>query len=415
MTNVLIVGSGGREHAIGWKLAQSDKVEKIFFAPGNGGTHENVDIKVEDVDKLANFADENHCFTVVGPETPLSLGIVDTFNEKSLDIFGPTRSAARLESSKIWAKNFMKRNGISTATFESFDDSKDAIEYAKCVNRPLVVKADGLASGKGVIVCNDTNDAISAINRIQINQEFGSAGSKIILEEYIDGKEISFIALSDGDSTIPMVTARDHKRVGNGNVGPNTGGMGAYSPVPMSNDSLSDTIHNDIILKTIYSMKQEGDKFTGFLYAGVMIKDDIPYVLEYNVRMGDPECQPILMRMKSDLFPYLYASSKGALGNNPEISWTPQSAVCIVLASQGYPESYSTGEKITGLSTKHDSMIFHAGTRRDGDDIFSNGGRVLGVTTLGDTLETAAQKAYHISDNISWNSKYYRRDIGVTL
>ncbi len=413
MTDVLIVGSGGREHALGWKLSQSKKVGKVYFAPGNGGTSNNVSISVEDIEKLAKFASEKNCLTVVGPETPLSLGIVDEFTKKGLRIFGPTKMAAQLESSKVWAKNFMKRNGLLTASFEIFDDAKKAKEYAKSIDHPLVVKADGLAAGKGVIVCSNTNEAVSAIDKMLTEKSFGSAGSKIILEERIDGVEASYIALSDGLTAIPMATSQDHKRIYDDDKGPNTGGMGAYSPTPVIDESLAEIIQKDVIDKTIESMKKEGNTFKGFLYAGIMFKDGKPYVLEFNARMGDPECQPIMMRMDSDLYEYINASIDGTLSKLPPVSWKKQSAVCVVLASKGYPNSYPKNEEITGLDFQDkNSFVFHAGTKCDDGKVLTNGGRVLGVTALGDTLDSAISNAYFRVEKISWPNKYFRKDIG---
>jgi len=413
LVNVLVVGSGGREHALGWKLAQSPKVDKIYFAPGNGGTQNNVDISSEDIEGLAKFAKENNCVTVVGPEAPLSMGIVDEFTKKSLRIFGPTKSAAQLESSKIWAKNFMKRNGILTARFQVFDDPKKAIEFAKSVDYPLVVKADGLAAGKGVIVCNDSSEVIDAIDKILVQKNFGDAGSRIILEERIDGVEASFIALSDGNTAYPMATSQDHKRIYDNDKGPNTGGMGTYSPTPVIDDSTANEIQKNVIEKTISFMKKEGIVFKGFLYAGIMLKDGKPYVLEFNARMGDPECQPIMMRMDSDLFDYIQASIDGTLSSLPPISWKKQSAVCVVLASKGYPESYPKNEEILGLDdVTPNSQVFHSGTIKENGKVLTNSGRVLGVTATGDTLEDAIKNAYSRVDKIIWPSKYCRMDIG---
>ena len=407
------MGSGGREHALGWKLSQSNKVGKVYFAPGNGGTSNNVSISVEDIEKLAKFASEKNCLTVVGPEIPLSLGIVDEFTKKDLRIFGPTKMAAQLESSKVWAKNFMKRNGLLTARFEIFDNTREAKEYAKSVDHQLVVKADGLAAGKGVIVCNNANDAVSAIDKMLTEKSFGRAGSKIILEERIDGVEASYIALSDGTMAIPMATSQDHKRIYDDDKGPNTGGMGAYSPTPVIDESLAEIIQKDVINKTIYSMKKEGNTFKGFLYAGIMLKDEKPYVLEFNARMGDPECQPIMMRMDSDLHGYLNASIDGTLSKLPSISWKKQSAVCVVLASKGYPDSYQKNEEITGLDFQDkNSFVFHAGTKCENGKVLTNGGRVLGVTSLGDTLSSAISNAYSRVEKISWPHKYFRKDIG---
>ena len=413
MVNVLVIGSGGREHAISWKLSQSSKVDKVFTAPGNGGTENNIPIDIDDLNALAEFAQKNNCFTIVGPEVPLAAGIVDKFNRMNLKIFGPSQKAAQLESSKIWAKNFMKRNGIQTAKFEIFEDPKKAKEYVTSLDYNVVVKADGLASGKGVIVCNNVDEAIAAIDTILVKKTFGDAGNRIIVEERIDGIEASYIALCDGITTIPMASSQDHKRIFDDDKGPNTGGMGAYSPTPIIDDILAEKIQNKIINKTIQSMKNEGIIFKGFLYAGVMIRDNEPYVLEYNARMGDPECQPITMRMDFDLYDYLVASVDGTLSTMPQIAWKNQSSVCIVLASEGYPESYPKDEEIIGFDLiPKNAMVFHAGTKRQDGKILSNGGRVLGVTALGNTLASAISNAYIAAEKISWPHKYYRKDIG---
>ena len=413
MIDILVVGSGGREHALGWKLASSPKVGKVYHAPGNGGTANNVDIGVEEIERLAKFASEHKCLTVVGPEIPLAAGIVDAFTQKGLEIFGPTRQAAQLESSKVWAKNFMKRNGIPTARFEIFDDATRAKEYASTVDFPLVVKADGLAAGKGVIVCNSSQEAVSAIDKILVEKSFGAAGTRIILEERIDGVEASYIAICDGTNAYPMATSQDHKRIYDGDLGPNTGGMGAYSPTGIIDDALAEEIQKNVIEKTVSSMKKEGTPFQGFLYAGIMVKDGRPYVLEYNARMGDPECQPIMVRMESDLVDYIQASIKGTLSSLPPISWKRQSAVCVVLASKGYPDSYPKDEEILGLDVDGiNSHVFHAGTRRVDGKVLTSGGRVLGVTATGDTLQDAISHAYGRVAKISWPSKYCRNDIG---
>ena len=413
MVNVLVIGSGGREHAIGWKLGQSENVNTVFYAPGNGGTLNNVPISADNLAELAKFASENNCFTVVGPEAPLAMGIVDMFNEMGLKIFGPTKKAAQLESSKIWAKQFLKRNNIPTAAFEVFNDAVKAKEYVNQIEYNVVIKADGLASGKGVIVCDSKAEAEKSIDMMLVDKKFGDAGNNIIIEERIDGIEASYIALSDGKIAIPMATSQDHKRIFDNDKGPNTGGMGAYSPTPIIDKDLSQKIQEKIIDKTISSLRNEGITFKGFLYAGIMLKDGEPYVLEYNVRMGDPECQPILMRMDSDLFEYLVGSVEGTLENTPLISWKNKSAVCIVLASKGYPESYPKGEEIFGLgNTFDDAYIFHAGTKELDKKIITNGGRVLGVTALGDTLEAAIKRAYDVTEKISWENKYSRTDIG---
>jgi len=408
-----VIGSGGREHSLSWKLSQSSKVEKVYTAPGNGGTENNVPIPVDRIEDLAEFAQKNNCFTVVGPEAPLALGIVDFFEEKNLKIFGPNKKAAQLESSKIWAKNFMKRNNIPTAKFEIFDDAKKATEYVKSINHPVVIKADGLAAGKGVIVCNSTEEALSAIDTILVKKTFGEAGNRIIIEERIDGVEASYISLSDGNFAISMATSQDHKRIYDNDMGPNTGGMGAYSPTPFIEKSMAKKIQEKIIDKTIDAMKNEGASFKGFLYAGVMIKDNEPCVLEYNVRMGDPECQPIMMRMDSDLYDYLLSSTEGTLSSLPPISWKNQSAVCVVLASKGYPEAYPKNEEITGLDFSSDeTFVFHAGTKNENDKVLTNGGRVLGVTALGDSLQQAISNAYSAADKVNWPNKYSRLDIG---
>ena len=408
-----MIGSGGREHSLSWKLSQSSKVEKVYTAPGNGGTENNVPIPVDRIEDLAEFAQKNNCFTVVGPEAPLALGIVDFFEEKNLKIFGPNKKAAQLESSKIWAKNFMKRNNIPTAKFEIFDDAKKATEYVKSINHPVVIKADGLAAGKGVIVCNSTEEALSAIDTILVKKTFGEAGNRIIIEERIDGVEASYISLSDGNFAISMATSQDHKRIYDNDMGPNTGGMGAYSPTPFIEKSMAEKIQKKIIDKTIDAMKNESASFKGFLYAGVMIKDNEPCVLEYNVRMGDPECQPIMMRMDSDLYDYLLSSTEGKLSSLPPISWKNQSAVCVVLASKGYPEAYPKNEEITGLDFSSDeTFVFHAGTKNENGKVLTNGGRVLGVTALGDSLQQAISNAYSAADKVNWPNKYSRLDIG---
>ena len=407
------MGAGGREHALSWKLSTSEKIDQVYTAPGNGGTLQNAELSVTDIEGLAKFAQEKNCFTVVGPEDPLAAGIVDAFVEKGLPIFGPTKNAAKLESSKIWAKEFMKRNSIPTADFEIFDDAQKAKDFVKSYEKPVVIKADGLAAGKGVIVCKNKDEANDAIDTILTKKSFGDAGSKIIIEERIDGVEASYIALCDGKIALPMATSQDHKRVFDNDEGPNTGGMGAYSPTPIIDEKLGTEIQEKIIDKTIHAMRDEGFEFKGFLYAGIMIKDGTPYVLEYNVRMGDPECQPILMRLDSDLYDYLHASSEGKLSELPEISWKNQYSVCVVLASKGYPSSYPTGDEITGFENiPSEAFVFHAGTKKQDNKIKSNGGRVLGVTALGSSLQDAINNAYDACNHIRWTNKYHRTDIG---
>ena len=407
------MGAGGREHALSWKLSSSEKIDQVYTAPGNGGTSQNIELSVTDIEGLAKFAQEKNCFTVVGPEDPLAAGIVDTFVEKGLPIFGPSKNAAKLESNKIWAKEFMKRNSIPTADFEIFDDAQKAKDFVKSYEKPVVIKADGLAAGKGVIVCKNKDEANDAIDTILTKKSFGDAGSKIIIEERIDGVEASYIALCDGKIALPMATSQDHKRVFDNDEGPNTGGMGAYSPTPIIDEKLGTEIQEKIIDKTIHAMRDEGFEFKGFLYAGIMIKDGTPYVLEYNVRMGDPECQPILMRLDSDLYDYLHASSEGKLSELPEISWKNQYSVCVVLASKGYPSSYPTGDEITGFENiPSEAFVFHAGTKKQDNKIKSNGGRVLGVTALGSSLQDAINNAYDACNHIRWTNKYHRTDIG---
>ena len=413
MVNVLVVGSGGREHAISWKISKSKNVEDVFTAPGNGGTENNIPIQVDQIDELVDFASQKNCFTIVGPEAPLANGIVDTFNKKNLKIFGPTQDAAQLESSKIWAKEFMHRNNIPTAEFQIFDNPEKAKQFVNSYDKQVVIKADGLAAGKGVIVCNNKEEAFSAIDKILIDKAFGDAGSKIIIEESIDGIEASYIALCDGNIAIPMATSQDHKRIFDNDKGPNTGGMGAYSPTPVVDNELAKRIQEEIIDKTMSSLKKEGINFKGFLYAGVMIHDNIPYVLEYNVRMGDPECQPILMRFNSDLLEYLIAASEGRLEQLPEISWNKQYAVCVVIASKGYPDSYPKNDEISGFEhIPNNTNVFHAGTKNVDGKILTNGGRVLGITALGETLQHAIENAYIANDKITCASKYFRTDIG---
>ncbi len=409
----MVIGSGGREHSLGWKLSQSPKVEKVFTAPGNGGTENNIAIPIDRFEELAEFAQKNNCFTVVGPESPLSLGIVDFFEEKNLKIFGPNKKAAQLESSKIWAKNFMKKNNIPTAKFEIFDNAEKAIKYVKSINHQVVIKADGLAAGKGVIVCNSTAESLSAIDTILVKKTFGDAGNRIIIEERIDGDEASYISLCDGNFAISMATSQDHKRIYDNDMGPNTGGMGAYSPTQLIDELMGKKIQENIIDKTISAMKNEQIPFKGFLYAGVMIKDGEPYVLEYNVRMGDPECQPIIMRMDFDLYDYLLASTEGTLSSLPPPSWKNQSAICVVLASKGYPEVYPKNEEITGLDfSSENTFVFHAGTKTENGKVLTNGGRVLGITALGNSLQHAISNAYSAVEKVSWPNKYYRQDIG---
>lgn len=413
--DVLIVGSGGREHALGWKVSQSKR--KIYFAPGNGGTSENVDIKQNDIGKLVSFAKGKDLLTIVGPEEPLSLGIVDAFEKEDLCIFGPSKNAAMLEASKAFAKEFMRDAGIPTAEFAIFTDAQKAKDYVKKQNKPSVVKADGLAAGKGVVVCDDANQAIAAIDSMMTEKEFGAAGSKIVVEERLFGEEASFIALCDGRTIVPLASTQDHKRVFDGDRGPNTGGMGAYSPAPVVGSDLHEKIVKQVMEPVIKAMKRRGTPFKGFLYAGIMVDEaGRPRVLEFNARMGDPECQPIMVRMKSDLYEYIDAAVDGRLGSMPPIRWKDQTAVCVVMAARGYPGSYEKGKVIEGLDSNFgsDVVVFHAGTARDSQNrVVTNGGRVLGVTALGKDARQAIDNAYSAVRKIRWgeNGHYYRTDI----
>ncbi len=418
MSDVLIVGSGGREHALGWKISKSPNVKKVYYAPGNGGTTENVDINQNDIEKLLSFAKHNNALTVVGPEEPLSLGIVDAFLKEGLRIFGPTKNAAMLEASKAFAKEFMHEAGIPTAKFEIFSDAQKAKDYVLEQCRPLVVKADGLAAGKGVMISDNAHQALSAIDAMMIKKEFGFAGSRVVIEERLAGEEVSFIAICDGKSIMPLASSQDHKRLIDGDKGPNTGGMGAYSPSPILDGNLYDKIMHKIMEPAMNAMKKHNTPFKGFLYAGIMVEEKTrePYVLEFNARMGDPECQPIMIRMKSDLYQYIDAAVDERLDLMPPIEWKDQTAVCIVMASRGYPGRFEKGKIIEGLDTVFDQdvMVFHAGTIRDSQNrIVTNGGRVLGVTASGKDAKDAVKKAYSSVRQIHWgdNDNYYRTDI----
>ncbi len=415
--NVLVIGGGGREHALGWKLGQSPKVKKVYFAPGNGGTSENIDIKQNEIEKLAAFAKKAGCLSVVGPEESLSLGIADAFAKEGLRLFGPVRQAAMLETSKVFAKEFMKKAGIPTARFATFSDAQKAKDHISKQGRPLVVKADGLAAGKGVIVCDSAQQAIEAVDRIMVAKEFGAAGGNIVIEERLSGEEASFIAMCDGKTLIPLASSQDHKRVFDGDKGPNTGGMGAYSPAPIVDSVLHEKIVKRVMEPVLREMRSRGTPFAGFLYAGIMVdeKTGEPYVLEFNTRMGDPECQPIMMRMKSDLYDYVDAAIDGRLASMPPIQWRDGTAVCVVMASRGYPGAYRKGDVIEGLDDfGPDVTVFHAGTARDAQGrVVTNGGRVLGVTAAGRDARQAIENAYSAVRKIHWgeNGHYYRTDI----
>jgi phosphoribosylamine---glycine ligase len=415
--NVLVIGSGGREHALGWKLSQSTHVKKIYFAPGNGGTSENIAVMQNDIDGLVAFAKRlPDCLTVVGPEESLSLGVVDAFEKEGLRIFGPIKEAAMLESSKAFAKEFMKKAGIPTAEFATFSDAASAEDYIKKQDRPLVVKADGLAAGKGVMVCDSARQAVDAVEKIMVDKEFGQAGGRVVVEERLSGEEASFIAICDGKDIIPLASSQDHKRVFDGDKGPNTGGMGAYSPALVIDSQLHDKIMKSVMEPVVKEMQKSGTPFKGFLYAGIMVNESTgePSVLEFNARMGDPECQPIMMRMESDLYEYVDAAIEGRLGRMPPIKWKDQVAVCVIMTSKGYPGSYKKGEAIEGLESGFEAQVFHAGTVRDLQGrIVTSGGRVLGVTAVGADARQAIDSAYSAVRKIRWgeNGHYYRTDI----
>jgi phosphoribosylamine--glycine ligase len=418
--NILIIGSGGREHALGWKIAQSDKVSRVFIAPGNAGTAlenklENIDIAVEDLNALLEFAQNNKiALTLVGPEVPLVMGVVDVFTNAGLRCFGPTKGAAQLEGSKAFTKDFLARHKIPTAAYGNFTKIDAAIAYVKQQGAPIVIKADGLAAGKGVILAQTEQEAIAAIKDMLAGNAFGDAGHCVVVEEFLQGEEASFIVMADGKNILPLASSQDHKARDNGDLGPNTGGMGAYSPAPVVTPEIHDRIMQQVIEPTIQGMADEGHPFTGFLYAGVMIDHDgIPKVLEYNVRFGDPETQPVMMRLQSDLVELIDAALDGKL-DTAEAKWDSRAALGVVLAAKGYPDDYAKGEVISGLAANDSSnaKIFHAGTATQGDDIVTNGGRVLCAVGLGDSVTEAQQIAYRLTRSISWNGVYYRDDIG---
>ena len=416
----MVVGSGGREHAIAWKLASSDSVEEVYVAPGNAGTAaeskvKNVSICSNDIDALADFAKKHQIsLTVVGPEKPLVGGIVDRFNEAGLPCLGPTKHAAKLEGSKVFAKMFMERYGIPTASYQIFSSSREAIEHAKRKGPPLVIKANGLASGKGVYIANTIPEAELAIREILDQQKFGVAGNQLVIEEFLIGEEVSFICLVNQEQVLPLATSQDHKARDAGDMGPNTGGMGAYSPAPLIAPDMHDQIMRLVIRPTVVGLMQEGISYTGFLYAGLMIdKNGSPHVLEYNCRSGDPETQPILMRLKSDLAALFAATLAGEL-RNTEVQWDPRVALGVVMAAGGYPKEYVTGHSISGLqgNTISNTKVFHAGTQVKGDNVITSGGRVLCATALGHNVSTAQASAYQIVKKIHWHHAYFRPDIG---
>ncbi|SDH86018.1 phosphoribosylamine--glycine ligase [Vibrio xiamenensis] len=418
--NVLIIGGGGREHALGWKVAQNPQVENIFVAPGNAGTAlepklTNVAIQVEEIDKLVAFAKDNGVeLTIVGPEAPLVIGVVDAFRQAGLKIFGPTQAAAQLEGSKAFTKDFLARHNIPTAAYANFTEIEPALEYVRAQGAPIVVKADGLAAGKGVIVAMTLEEAEDAIKDMLAGNAFGDAGSRVVIEEFLDGEEASFIVMVDGKNVLPMATSQDHKRVGDKDTGPNTGGMGAYSPAPVVTQEIHDRIMQEVIYPTVNGMAKEGHPYTGFLYAGLMIdKDGTPKVIEYNCRFGDPETQPIMMRMQSDLVELCLTAIDGKL-DQAESKWDPRASIGIVLAAGGYPGDYRKGDVISGLpSTETEGeKVFHAGTNEKDGQVVTNGGRVLCATALGNTVLEAQQRAYALTKQISWDGVFYRSDIG---
>ncbi|MEW6327773.1 MAG: phosphoribosylamine--glycine ligase [Thermodesulfobacteriota bacterium] len=415
---VLVVGSGGREHALVWKIAQSPLVKKIYCAPGNAGIDtlaECVNISAEDIKGLCAFAlDKKIDLTVVGPETPLTLGIVNLFSSRNLPIFGPGLKAAAIEGSKVFAKKLMDKYHIPTGKYEVFTSTNKAMAYLKKAAFPLVIKADGLAAGKGVIVAQSYEEGAAAVDLIMRKKAFGEAGSKIIIEEFLEGEECSFMAVTDGETVLPLATSQDHKAIFDGDRGPNTGGMGAYSPAPLVSPQLHKQIMEEIMQPTVKALAAEGQPYRGVLYAGLIIKEGKARVLEFNCRFGDPEAQPILVRMKGDLVRIMQAAINGTLGNL-SIDWDPRPAVCVVMASQGYPGSYEKGKIIRGLvavSKMKDVTVFHAGTAIKSNSVVTNGGRVLGVTAIGNDHKQAIERAYEAVTRIKWEGVYFRKDIG---
>ena len=415
---VLVIGSGGREHALVWKLAQSNLCTKIYAAPGNAGTSdepktENVDLNSEDLDGLLAFAKTKEIdLTIVGPEAPLVLGLIDLFEKNNLLCLGPNKLAAQMEGSKIFMKDVLKKGNIPTATYEVFSDPKLAKEFLEKCDIPIVLKADGLAGGKGVIVAFSREEALEALNSLMIEQKLGSAGDNLVIEEFLKGEEASFIVLCDGENIIPLASSQDHKQRDDGDHGPHTGGMGAYSPTPLITEEFSAEIMEEIILPTLAELKKRNIAYKGFLYAGLMIDEQEIKVLEYNCRFGDPETQPILMRMKSDFLDLCLKAAKQEL-KGEQIDWDERFALGVVMASKGYPEKYETGFPIMGINDENETAkVFHCGTKKAGEEILSNGGRVLCVTGLGKNLDAAFKKAYEVTSKISWNGAFYRKDIG---
>ncbi|OCG13215.1 phosphoribosylamine--glycine ligase [Gilliamella apicola] len=417
---VLVIGNGGREHALAWKIAQSPLVSKVFVAPGNAGTAlesglENINIKATDVSGLLNFAQQEQIdLTIVGPEAPLVIGVVDSFQKAGLKIFGPTKSASQLEGSKAFTKDFLARHNIPTAQYQNFTELEPALAYIREKGAPIVIKADGLAAGKGVIVAMTLEEAEAAVNDMLAGNAFGDAGHRVVIEEFLEGEEASFIVMVDGKNVEPMATSQDHKRVGDGDTGLNTGGMGAYSPAPVVTDEVFAKIMEQVIYPTVNGMAQEGNVYVGFLYAGLMIdKEGNPKVIEFNCRFGDPETQPIMMRLQSDLVKLCLAAVDGNL-DTVKSKWDPRPALGVVMAAGGYPGDYNTQDEIIGLPTESssDCKVFHAGTSFEKGQVFTKGGRVLCVTALGNTVLEAQQRAYQQVNNIRWHGCFYRHDIG---
>ncbi|GGD70295.1 phosphoribosylamine--glycine ligase [Lacimicrobium alkaliphilum] len=417
--NILIIGGGGREHALAWKAAQSAQVNRVYVAPGNAGTAtenklENVAIGAEDIDNLLDFAHKNNIeLTIVGPEAPLVEGVVDKFTEAGLRCFGPTKGAAQLEGSKAFTKDFLARHKIPTGSYQTFTEIDSAIAYVKAQGAPIVVKADGLAAGKGVIVATTEADAEAAIRDMLADNAFGDAGSRVVIEEFLEGEEASFIVMVDGKNVLSFATSQDHKRVGDGDTGPNTGGMGAYSPAPVVTPEIHQRILDEVIYPTVKGMAAEGHPYTGFLYAGLMIGEDgSPKVIEYNCRFGDPETQPIMLRLESDLVSLCNQALDGKL-DQAEIHFNPRAAVGVVLAAGGYPGSYAKGLEISGLGEgeSQSAKVFHAGTSLLDGKVVTNGGRVLCATALGKTVSEAQQQAYQLTSTISWQDMFCRKDI----
>lgn len=417
--NVLIIGSGGREHALAWKVAQDKRVTKVFVAPGNAGTAvepkcENVNIDVLAIEQLADFAEQNVQLTIVGPEAPLVKGVVDLFRSRKLDIFGPTAAAAQLEGSKAFTKDFLARHAIPTADYQNFTEVEPALAYLREKGAPIVIKADGLAAGKGVIVAMTLSEAEDAVRDMLAGNAFGDAGSRVVIEEFLDGEEASFIVMVDGEHVLPMATSQDHKRVGDADTGPNTGGMGAYSPAPVVTADVHQRVMDEVIYPTVRGMASEGNVYTGFLYAGLMIDPaGAPKVIEFNCRFGDPETQPIMVRLESSLVLLVEAALAKAL-DKVEATWDPRPTVGVVIAAGGYPADYAKGEVIEGLdaAAQLEGKVFHAGTALKDGQIVTAGGRVLCATAIGRTVEEAQQQAYRLAEKIRWNGSFYRNDIG---